>query len=96
MTKIVNSLLSNRFFLKNGIFSKTAVILTVTWAFVLFKYLLAPCIFDLHVFGFRIYWPIVFNWPDAAAITTAASTLYFAVHNYYRSDGRKNDDKLEK
>jgi hypothetical protein len=83
--KITNSIFSNRFFLKNGIFSKTAAILSVSWAFVLFKYLLAPVIFDFTLFGIKIYWPILFNWADAAAITTGASTLYFAVHNYYRN-----------
>lgn len=76
----IQKALNNRFFIKNGLFSKTAVILCATWAFVLFKYLFATCVIDFVVYNIAVHWPIVFNWADAGALTTAASALYFAVH----------------
>jgi len=78
---IINKVLLNRFFLKDGGFSKTSVILCITWVFVLFKYLFSYCIVNFMIFGVQIYYPIVFSWTDAAAITGSASSLYFAIHN---------------
>lgn len=85
-------LLNNRFFLKDGLFSKTAAILVITWTFVLFKYLFATCIlsFIVPIVNVHILWPIVFDWADAGAITGAASALYFAVNNL-RKDVNKTD-----
>lgn len=85
---LMNKFFNNRFFLKNGMFSKTAAILIATWVIVLFKYLFATCIISLVIpaVNIKIYWPIVFDWADAGALTGAASTLYFAVHNFYKKD----------
>ena len=82
-TVFTNKLMNNRFFLKDGFFSKTAAILTATWVFVLFKYLFEACIitFTIPVVGVFIYWPVLFDWASAGAITASASALYFAVHN---------------
>jgi len=87
-----NAILENRFFLKDGMFSKTAAILMAAWTFVLFKYLFASCILSFVVPGINIFihWPIIFNWADAGAITGAASGLYFAVNNL-RKDVNKAD-----
>ena len=89
---MMDKLLNNRFFLKDGMFSKTAAILTATWVFVLFKYLFASCVlsFVIPVINVYIFWPIVFTWADAGAITTSASALYFAVNNL-RKDVNKTD-----
>ena len=87
-----NAILENRFFLKDGMFSKTAAILMAAWTFVLFKFLFATCIitFTIPVVSVYIYWPIIFNWADAGAITTSASALYFAVNNL-RKDVNRTD-----
>lgn len=91
---LYNKVLNNRFFTKNGEFSKTSAILVATWVFVLFKYLFATSVFDFMIpyIKIQIHWNIVFNWPDAAAITGAASSLYFAVHKK-TSDGNKEEKK---
>lgn len=91
--QIINKLLNNRFFRKDGEFSKTSAILCATWAFVLFKYLFATCELDFMIpyFKIKMHWGIVFNWADAAAITSSASSLYYAVHNM----GNKKEDVKE-
>jgi hypothetical protein len=94
--KIKTLLLENRFFMKKGVFSKTAVILCVTWFIVLFKYTFAPSILDFMIGNLHIRWPIVFDWADAAALTSAASALYFSIHNVGNGGyGRQKDYRDE-
>jgi len=89
---MIQKSLNNRFFCKDGGFSKTAVILCLTWAIVLFKFLFATCVIDFIVYGITFHWPIVFNWADAGALTAAASALYFSVHKKSGNNGSANQE----
>ena len=61
-------------FKKNGYFSKTAMILVMTYATVLVKFLLG----GLTIAGMSI--PVL-DAGTATALLGAATTLYFGVHN---------------
>lgn len=68
-----------KIFQKDGIFSKTSVILVAVWVVALLKWIFQGA--HLVVGAAGVDWQIVFNAGDAISMTGAASTLYFAVHN---------------
>lgn len=92
-TSFTNKLLNNRFFLKDGFFSKTAVILVAAWVIVLFKFAFQGCLINIPVYDWVFKWPISFDWADAGAILGAVSSLYFSVHNLgNKKNGNGNGD----
>lgn len=75
----VEEVTTMRIFHKDGIFSKTSVILVATWAVALFKWLFQGA--HIIITAANVDWTIVYISGDAIIMTGAASTLYFAVHN---------------
>ena len=75
-----------RLFIKDGAFSKTSVILVMVWIAAVFKWVFQGS--HLIVSRINLDWTITFNSGDAIAMTGAASTLYFAVHNLRMAAGK--------
>jgi len=65
-------------FHKDGEFSKTSVILVVSWACGMFLWLVQALFVGIEVFGHKIP---AFDSGAALAMLGAASSLYFAAHN---------------